>query len=90
MAQENTYIRTKNIEEEEPVNVYIYENDNRIIYQAEFYYQNYIIFEGQAGAMYLIKVTNNGRTKLISMNCKKLVEEAHIGKALQKYEGSHV
>lgn len=27
VAQHNTYIRTKNIEEEEPVQVYIYENN---------------------------------------------------------------
>lgn len=55
-----------------------------MVYQGEFYYQTYIIFEGQANAMYLIKVVNNGRTKLISMNCKKLLEEAHLQKTLQK------
>ena len=84
VAQDNTYIRTKNIEEEEPVKIYIYENNQNIVYQGEFYYQTYIIFEGQANAMYLIKVVNNGRTKLISMNCKKLLEEAHLQKTLQK------
>lgn len=78
MAQDNTYVRTKNIEEEEAVRVYIYENNQRVVYEGEFYYQNYIVFQGQADAMYLIRVVNNGKTKLISMNTKKLVEESHI------------
>ena len=57
------------------------------MYEGEFYYQKYIIFEGQASAMYLIRVLNNGRTKLISMNTKKLIEEAHISATLQKHDG---
>jgi hypothetical protein len=57
------------------------------VYEGEFYYQKYIIFEGQASAMYLIRVLNNGRTKLISMNTKKLIEEAHISATLQKHDG---
>lgn len=89
VAQDNTYVRTKNIEEEEPVKIYIYENNQKIVYEGEFYYQSYIIFHGQANAMYLIRVVNNGRTKLISMNTKKLVEETHIAETLQKHDGQH-
>ncbi len=47
VAQDNTYVRTKNIQEEEPVKVYIYENNQNIVYQGDFYYQNYITFQGQ-------------------------------------------
>lgn len=90
VAQDNTYVRTKNIEEEEPVKVHIYEEEHKIIHQAEFYYQHYIIFQGQAGVTYTIKVMNNGRTKLISMNCKKVVEESHLKETLQKHDGEHV
>lgn len=69
--------------------IYIYENNQKIIYEGEFFYQSYIIFNGETNGMYLIKIVNNGRTKLISMNCKKLVEEAHLGDTLQKNEGQH-
>lgn len=33
VAQENTYIRTKNIEEEEPVKIYIYENNQKVVFE---------------------------------------------------------
>lgn len=76
-------MRTKNIEEEQPVKIYIYQNNQKIVFEGEFYYQSYIVFQGEAGAMYLIRVVNNGRTKLISMNLKKLVEDTHLSEKLQ-------
>lgn len=85
-AQDNTYVRTKNIEEEQPVKIYIYQNNQRIVFDGEFYFQNYIVFQGEAGAMYLIRVVNNGKTKLISMNLKKLVEDTHLNEKLQTHD----
>ena len=40
--------------------------------------------------MYLIKVFNEGRPKLISMSTKKLVEESHIEETLKKHDARHV
>ena len=60
------------------------------MFQGEFFYQSYIIFQGQANAMYLIRVSNEGRPKLISMSTKKLVEESHIEETLKKHDVGHV
>lgn len=40
--------------------------------------------------MYLIRFSNQGKTKLISMNSKKLLEEAHIGTKLNNSNEQHV
>ena len=47
-----------------------------------------MIFEGQADATYMIRVLNKGRTKLISMNTKKLLENSHIEGSLSGEEAN--
>jgi hypothetical protein len=43
---DNAYMRPIDIEEDPPIKVYIYENNNRVIHSASFHFQNYAVFEG--------------------------------------------
>ena len=50
-----------------------------------------MVFQGQANAIYMIRVINKGKAKLISMNTKKLLENSHIDDTLSDVEGdAHV
>jgi hypothetical protein len=81
-------VRTKNVEEDDPISVYIYENNNRITFQGDFFYQMYAVFEGKAEAVYMIRVVNKGKNKLVSMSTKKLLEKSHIDETISTSEGS--
>jgi hypothetical protein len=75
-------MRPQNIENQAPIKIQIYENNNRLIHQSNFYFQSYVVFEGQELSTYTIRFVNPGAEKLITMNVNKVTETSHIEKVI--------
>jgi hypothetical protein len=80
--KENAYMRPQNIENQAPIKIQIYENNNRLIHQSNFYFQSYVVFEGQELSTYTIRFVNPGAEKLITMNVNRVTETSHIDEVI--------
>lgn len=44
---DGAYIIPNNIDNESPIKVDVYENNDRLIHRSDFYFQNFVLFNGQ-------------------------------------------
>lgn len=64
--------------------MYIYENNNRIVYQGDFHFQHYVLFDGYEDSTYLLRFINRGSPKMINLNFKKVTEHSHFSEIIKK------
>jgi hypothetical protein len=57
---------------------------NNLIVRSSFFFQKYIVLNGQKDKKYEIRIQTIGKVKLISLSMKLFVETADIHKTLQK------
>jgi hypothetical protein len=55
---------------------------NNLIVKSTFFFQKYIVLNGQKNKRYEIRIQTQGRPKLVSMSVKLFVESADINKIL--------
>jgi citrate lyase synthetase len=64
--ENNAYGIIKDIDTEIPIHVYVYENNNRMIAEGEFYFEKSIKFLAIPDAYYSVRFRNGGQPKLVS------------------------
>ena len=69
----NQYVRVKDVSTQAPVRLFILEGNDMIV-KSNFFFQNYIVFNGKKGVKYTIKIQTNGERKLVSLSLKLFVE----------------
>jgi hypothetical protein len=72
----------KDIEGEEPLWVYVYEDRDRLIVQQSLYSVKVLNFTGRANSSYLVRYVTHGSSRMVSMHVSHLLTEAHIGSKL--------
>lgn len=87
VLENNAYTFVRDIENVKPLRVYVYENNDRIVAQAEFYYERALKFSAFAGKKYIFRFYNDGVLKLVSFTYPSLVEESHVNKLYKKDQG---
>ena len=55
----NSYGEMKDIDQDSPIKVYIYEDNRKIISQSEVYFTSYINLDVKANIQYSLKIFNN-------------------------------
>lgn len=83
VVEDNTYVRIKDVEKEPPMRLAVYEGDQLIV-KSTFFFQKYVVFNGNAHTKYLLKFQTSGNPKLLSLSLKLFVESADIHKVLHK------
>lgn len=82
--ENNAYGFVRDIDVSKALKVYIYENNDRIVGQGEFYYSKAIKFSAKAGAHYIIRFYNDGVLKLVSFTYPSIIEHSLINNVLKK------
>ena len=67
VEKNNVFSQVKNVEGEEPLKVYVYEDNTRIVAQGSFYFEHAISFPAKANSVYVLRFYNSGSLKLVSM-----------------------
>lgn len=75
---DGVYGVVSNIEGEQPIYVYAYEDRDRLVAQASFYSINIFSFQGKANCSYLVRYVNHGSSRLARMSMAHIMLQAHI------------
>lgn len=78
VSEDNVYGEIQDVEKEPPLRIYVYENNNRIIVQKEFYFQGIISFTAKKDSTYTIRYYNTGKQKLISVYQNRVIENSNV------------
>ena len=62
------YSVVRDVQEDSPLWMYVYEDREKIVAQKEFYVRKVIAFQGKANSSYQIRVVNHGKAKLVTMH----------------------
>jgi hypothetical protein len=76
--RDGVYVKSDDLEDEQPLQIYVYENSSRVIFQDSYFFKNFVGFSGQPNTTYSIKFSNNGLHRLISLSVAVLIEQTHI------------
>lgn len=57
--QDGVYLKASNIERVNPLNLKIFHNHHRIIYEQKFYFTDSYIFKGEKDVTYTFRFTNS-------------------------------
>lgn len=66
--KDGVYSVPSNIEGEDPIYVYVYENNHKMVFQKDFYFKYFGAFNGNANSTYLIRFVNPDGQKMIAFN----------------------
>jgi hypothetical protein len=75
--KDGVYSVPTEVEGKDPVWIYVYENNHKIIYQQEFYFKYFGAFHGNDNTSYLIRFVNPSDHKMIAFNMAVLFEIGH-------------
>ena len=70
------------VEGKDPVWIYVYENNHKIVYQQEFYFKYFGAFQGNDNNTYLIRFVNPSDHKMLAFNLAVLFEIGHSAEKL--------
>lgn len=82
--ENNAYGLVKDIEISKALKVYVYENNDRIVGEGQFYYEKAFKFEAKAGAHYIFRFYNDGVLKLVSFTYPSLIQDSQMSNVLKK------
>lgn len=71
--KDGVYSVVKDIEEDAPLWIYVYEDREKIVAQKEFYMNAIVTFQGKANSSYQIRVVNHGKSKLVSLHATNVL-----------------
>lgn len=76
--QDGVYIRSSNIDNEEPLTIKVLENNHITIYQQALYFSDAHVFDGNTDATYTIRFMNSDKHRLVSLRMTPVLERAQI------------
>lgn len=76
--QDGVYIKNKLIDNDRPMNIFIYENNERAVYQSSFYFMEGRPFQGLADCTYSFKFENQDKHRLIAFKVTGVLEKTQI------------
>jgi hypothetical protein len=80
--RDGVYVVASDIDDEEPLVVQVLENNDRIVAQSAYYFEDSISFHGNADSTYTIKFQNSNKHRLIALMVTHVLEKTHIEKIL--------
>ena len=81
--ENGVYTRKENIENEKPMQISIYENYNRLIYQDSFHFTNAYSFKGEPHSTYTIRFQNSDIHRLVSAKISNVLSNSNIISAIK-------
>ena len=79
---DGVYSVPSEVEGKDPIWIYVYENNHRIVYQQEFYFKYFGSFHGSDNTSYLIRFVNPSDHKMVAFNLAVLFEIGHSAEKL--------
>ena len=77
------------VEKENALKVYVYEDNNRIVANVEFFYNSVIIFDSKKGSSYMCRFYNPSSTnKLVNILHPKMIAQHHLDGLYDGEKGS--
>jgi len=74
--------RASLLDENNPMQVFIYENNARLVYNKDYYFVDLVRFPGQANSTYTIKFITKGEPRLVELTVMSIVEQNHIANTI--------
>jgi hypothetical protein len=84
--KDNAYTEIQDIDKDKPLGMYVLEDNSMVVAQGEFYFTGYVQFFCKAYIPYVIRFTNLGVNKLVSIKQPLMVEAMSIKDALLKQD----
>lgn len=76
--ENGVFNRPTDVENEESLWVYVFENNTKIVFQNSYYFVTAGEFQGKANTTYLIRFVNHGSNRLVELNMIVLIEQSHV------------
>lgn len=76
--ENGVFNRPTDVENEESLWVYVFENNTKIVFQNSYYFVTAGEFQGKANTTYLIRFVNHGSHRLVELNMIVLIEQSHV------------
>ena len=68
--QESTFLKIKDVTKQAPLRVTVYEDNERVIINDNFFFLKYVMFKGKKHSNYSIRFITSGKRKFVALNLK--------------------
>lgn len=78
VLKDNAYGMVKDVDTAGLIKLYVYEDNNRIVGQAECFFMAAVLFKAKPKSTYTVRFYNDGITKLISLTFPEFVSTSTV------------
>jgi hypothetical protein len=74
--------RANFLDESNPMQVFVYEDNAKLVYSKDYYFVDLVRFSGKANATYTIKFITKGEHRIVELTVMGIVEQSHVANTI--------